>query len=134
MTVVYLQELKAAFMTRAKTNIGRDAQISPRNHENRASIQSVPRSGWDVFREEQRLVVISEGFTGKDVSSQLGERWRGLPISDKKKYKLKAKNRSNVTSFLNTVPSSIERSVSLLPEKNHNSSSNTKVVNRNNSL
>ena len=120
-------------MTRAKTHISRDAQISSRNHESRAPNQTVPRSGWDVFREEQRPVVISEGFNGKDVSSQLGERWRGLPSSEKKKYKLKAKNRSNVLSFLNAVPCTIERSVSLLPEQNRNNSSKIKVVNRYNS-
>ena len=77
-------------------------------------VQSVPRYGWDLFREEQRELVVAEGYTGKDVSAQLGQRWRNLSSSDKEMYKRRAKNRVNVMSFLNSESSIIERSLSLL--------------------
>ena len=76
----------------------------------KSSLPLPPKSGWDVFREEQYSNVVNEGFSGKDIASQLGEKWRKVSRLEKKKYYQKAKV---IASFLNAVgsePNDLERS------------------------
>ena len=50
----------------------------------------MPRSGWDVFRAEKYSEVVDQGFSGKEISKQLGDRWKKVEGPEKKKYGLKA--------------------------------------------
>ena len=43
-----------------------------------------------MFRTEKHAEVIAAGFSGKEIASQLGERWKKTEAPDKKKYALKA--------------------------------------------
>ena len=85
---------------------------------------TLPRSGWDVYREDQRKIIIAEGYSGKDISSKLGERWRSLSRSEKEVYKSKANMRASVISALKDESSELERSatassVKRNPQKNY---------------
>ena len=72
-----------------------------------------PRSGWDVYREDQRKIVIAEGYTGKDISSQIGARWRSLSGSEKEAYKIKAMMRASLIGALMEQSTELERSVTV---------------------
>ena len=61
----------------------------------------MPKSGWDVFRDEKYQEVKNAGFSGRDIFSQLGERWKKVTPKEKKRYGIKAQ-------FLKTVNSDPE--------------------------
>jgi len=73
----------------------------------------LPRSGWDIFREEQNLIVKSEGYTGKEISSEIGRRWRKLSSSVKEKYNSKAKMRASFLKVINSDSNILERACTL---------------------
>ena len=117
-----IKELKSAFVLKVKAeligaNNEADAPTSTKDRSNGPGIQILPRSGWDLFREEQREFVIAEGYTGKEISSQLGERWRSLSVTEKELFKRRAKNKAVVQSFLSEDCSIIERSLSLFDNR-----------------
>jgi len=90
-------ELKASFLRKAKENTEVEVRLGV-NLEKVKGIAikdscSPPRSGWDIFREEQHRRVKAEGFSGKEISSQIGIRWRNLSKVDKKRYNRIAKVR-----------------------------------------
>ena len=66
----------------------------------------MPKSGWDVFRDEKYQEVKNDGFTGREIFSQLGERWKKVGPEEKKTYGMKAQ----VLKTINSDPEILERS------------------------
>ena len=48
------------------------------------------RSGWDLYRQENKAGVEADGFVGKQIASKLGEQWRDLTKAEKNIYSRKA--------------------------------------------
>ena len=44
------------------------------------------KSGWDLFRVDETPAVKSEGFTGKDIMTELAVRWKNLQVGDRETY------------------------------------------------
>ena len=44
----------------------------------------MPRSGWDLFRDEKYAEVVNDGVSGKEIASQLGQRWKKVNNAEKK--------------------------------------------------
>ena len=59
-----------------------------------------------MFREEKYPEVVKEGFVGKDIASQLGQRWKNVTALEKKHYLLKA----NFIKAVRSEPEVLERS------------------------
>ena len=59
-----------------------------------------------MFRDEKCQEVKNDGFTGRDIFSQLGERWKKVTAKEKKRYGIKAQFLKNV----NSDPETLERS------------------------
>ena len=51
---------------------------------------SGPKTGWDVFRRKNTELVKEDGFVGKAIASQLGDRWRKLDRKGKRQFGLQA--------------------------------------------
>ena len=66
------------------------------------------RSGWDLYRQENKGRIEGQGYTGKNIVSKLGENWKKLKPEDKNKYK----RRSYALSSLNLSPKKLEKSKS----------------------
>ena len=48
------------------------------------------RSGWDLYRQENKSKIEEEGFSGKNIMSKLGENWRSLKPEERNKYRRKS--------------------------------------------
>ena len=79
-----------------------------------------------MYRDEQRRAVIAEGFSGKDISSQLGERWRRLSTREKNAYKVQAKIRASFVSNLREEPNILDRSVTVSSRARSHSINNSR--------
>ena len=93
---------------------------------------SGPKSGWDIFREEHYQSIVDEGYTGKDISSKLGEMWRKALPSVKEDYKAKAKSRTEFLRAINSSPNLIDRSATM--DYKDGKAENTDSVKRRNSF
>ena len=71
----------------------------------------LPKSGWDVFRDKNIEEVKSDGFTGREIAKQLGEKWRNVTAQEKRHYGLQA----NFLREINREPEEIlERASTVL--------------------
>eukprot|EP00092_Neocalanus_flemingeri_P053901 GFUD01063433.1.p1 GENE.GFUD01063433.1~~GFUD01063433.1.p1 ORF type:complete len:185 (-),score=51.89 GFUD01063433.1:64-618(-) len=95
------KELKANYLAQAREIQQNEEQEESNNNKKdntrgerktKAAVNRVmlPRSGWDVFREENHQEVVNDGFSGKEIAAQLGKLWSQVSRSDKKVYGFKA--------------------------------------------
>ena len=71
-------------------------------------------SGWLFFRGKCSQAVRNEGFTGRSIASELGDRWRKLSPAEKRNYSLQA----FVAQSLEQSPEKLDRTNSVI--KCHN--------------
>ena len=67
-------------------------------------------SGWLFFRGKYSQAVRNEGFTGRSIASELGDRWRKLSAAEKLNYSLQA----FVVQSLEQSPEKLDRTNSVI--------------------
>ena len=49
-----------------------------------------PKSGYELYRDRNTPKVLSEGYSGRAIASQIGERWRSLSAEEKLNFGFQA--------------------------------------------
>merc|ERR1712086_1237269 len=88
---IKLSETSLADISECESDPETTSTTAVPKRKSKAKRDSFPfKSGWDVFRMKYATDVRDEGFTGKDIASQLGDRWRKLTQIERNNFKFQA--------------------------------------------